>query len=369
LVYLTAFSTAPFSVTPDRFRTNFNPVLGETFQYTDTRLGDPPLKIFAEQVSHHPHLAAMHGENSNWVFYQNYGATAEYLGNSLEIVTDAKTYVKFKAADETYFAKNPKARVHNIIMGTMWIEHHGDLDITNLSTGHRAVVIFEKATFFENQANTRVKGYVFDKDGKKLVKLSGKWDSHLNALWMEDTVDYNKGHKAQVWKRFDENYSENSYRMTKYGMTFNYMSESMKKFVLPTDSRRRLDRYHLQMGDIEKATQWKRVAEFQQREDEKNRKLKNEKDKEKSKTTDNKNPYAKNYWDPIWFDLSVDHIGQPFFAWNNKFSEVEKDSENMFVHNQIQGTACDFANYENIFAHLLDTTGKESGRIVVDKKT
>jgi len=123
------------------------------------------------------------------------------------------------------------------------------------------------------------------------------------------------------------------------------------------------------MGDIEKATQWKRVAEFQQREDEKNRKLKNEKDKEKSKTTDNKNPYAKNYWDPIWFDLSVDHIGQPFFAWNNKFSEVEKDSENMFVHNQIQGTACDFANYENIFAHLLDTTGKESGRIVVDKKT
>jgi hypothetical protein len=59
--------------------TNFNPVLGETFQYTDTR-HESPVKIFCEQVSHHPHLAAMHGENDNWRFYQNYGATAEYLG-------------------------------------------------------------------------------------------------------------------------------------------------------------------------------------------------------------------------------------------------------------------------------------------------
>jgi hypothetical protein len=50
------------------------------------------------------------------------------------------------------------------------------------------------------------------------------------------------------------------------------MSENMKKFVLSTDSRRRLDRFHLQNGDVEKATQWKRVAEFQQREDEKIRK-------------------------------------------------------------------------------------------------
>lgn len=95
LAFLAGFSVAPFSVTPDRFRTNFNPVLGETFQYLDTR-HESPVKIFCEQVrlsltgialfiaysqvSHHPHLAAMHGENDNWKFYQNYGATAEYLG-------------------------------------------------------------------------------------------------------------------------------------------------------------------------------------------------------------------------------------------------------------------------------------------------
>lgn len=54
------------------------------------------------------------------------------------------------------------------------------------------------------------------------------------------------------------------------------MSETMAKHVLSSDSRRRLDRYYLQMGDVEKATQWKRVAELQQREDEKARKHKAE---------------------------------------------------------------------------------------------
>jgi len=205
--------------------------------------------------------------------------------------------------------------------------------------------------------------------------LSGTWDDHLNALWLEDTEDYPKGHKLQVWKSFGENYGENSYKFTKYAMTFNYMSEAMKKYVLSTDSRRRLDRYYLQNGDVEKATQWKRVAEFQQREDEKARKSKIEHeekswDKEKKHTEEkkkDKNPYYKNYWDPVWFDLSTDHTGQPFFMFNNKFYDL--DDKEMCVPEQVQGTACDFANYEKNFGHLLDTTGNSSGKIVVNKRT
>jgi len=374
LAFLAGFSVAPFSVTPDRFRTNFNPVLGETFQYVDNR-HDSPVKIFCEQVSHHPHLAAMHAENDNWMFYQNYGATAEYLGNSLEIVTDAKTYLNLKKSDETYFAKNPRARVHNIILGTMWIEHHGDVDITNLKTGDRCIVTFEKAGFFDDKANTRVKGYITNKEGKKIIKLSGTWDDHLNALWLEDTEDYPKGHKLQVWKTFGENYGEQAYKFTKYAMTFNYMSEQMAKHYLPTDSRRRLDRFYLQNGDVEKATQWKRVAEFQQREDEKIRKHKFEQlekamDKEQRVADEKKkekNPYAKNYWDPVWFDLTQDHIGQPFFSFNNKFNQLKDDD--MFVSEQVKQTACDFEAYERTFGHLLDTTGKSSGKIVVEKRT
>lgn len=61
-----------------------------------------------------------------------------------------------------------RARVHNIILGTMWIEHHGDVDITNLKTGDRAVVTFEKAGFFDDKANTRVKGYITNQGGKKM---------------------------------------------------------------------------------------------------------------------------------------------------------------------------------------------------------
>jgi len=129
------------------------------------------------------------------------------------------------------------------------------------------------------------------------------------------------------------------------------------------------------MGDVEKATQWKRVAEFQQREDEKIRKSKAEtKEKEMNKDQKDadekkksKNPYAKNYWDPVWFDLTVDHSNQPFFSFNNKFFALP-DTE-IFVHEQVKETACDFGAYEGVFGHLLDTTGKSSGKIVVEKRT
>jgi len=45
-----------------------------------------------------------------------------------------------------------------------------------------------------------------------------------------------------------------------------------------------------------------------------------------------------------------------------------KDDE-MFVHDQVKATACDFEAYERVFGHLLDTTGKSSGKIVVEKRT
>jgi hypothetical protein len=53
------------------------------------------------------------------------------------------------------------------------------------------------------------------------IKLSGTWDDHLNALWLEDTEDYPKGHKLQLWKMFNDNYAENAYKFTRYSMTFN----------------------------------------------------------------------------------------------------------------------------------------------------
>jgi hypothetical protein len=53
----------------------------------------------------------------------------------------------------------------------MWIEHHGDVDITNLNTGERCVVTFEKAGFFDDKANTTVKGYITNKEGKKMYVI------------------------------------------------------------------------------------------------------------------------------------------------------------------------------------------------------
>jgi len=104
----------------------------------------------------------------------------------------------------------------------------------------------------------------------------------------------------------------------------------------------------------------KTKAEYHEKAMNKEQKVTEEKKKEK-------NPYYKNYWDPVWFDLTTDHVGQPFFSFNNKFYILKEDE--MFVHEQVKATACDFAAYEEVFGHLLDTTGKSSGKIVVEKRT
>lgn len=126
-------------------------------------------------------MAAMHAFNKNWTFSQQYGAVTNFMVNQLDIKTDAQTHITFKNG-EHYYAINPRfvsfiiqqiptpfrARVHNVVVGKMWLEHYGDIDITNLTTGERCVVEFPKAGFFADKPETKISGHIFDKDGKKV---------------------------------------------------------------------------------------------------------------------------------------------------------------------------------------------------------
>jgi len=90
-------------------------------------------RYISEQVSHHPPISATHAEkDKSWVFYQNSNPTTSFLGNALSLDTQGKTHVYFPKTKDHYFYTNPKTRIHNIIFGKMWIEHHGELKINNL---------------------------------------------------------------------------------------------------------------------------------------------------------------------------------------------------------------------------------------------
>lgn len=53
-------------------------------------------------------MAAMHAQNKNWTFSQQYGATTNFMVNQLDIKTDAQTHIKFPKTKDHFYALNPR---------------------------------------------------------------------------------------------------------------------------------------------------------------------------------------------------------------------------------------------------------------------
>ena len=56
LLYVVAFAVSQYSLTINKTKKPFNPLLGETFEYVDNKR---KFRYLAEQVSHHPPVSAM----------------------------------------------------------------------------------------------------------------------------------------------------------------------------------------------------------------------------------------------------------------------------------------------------------------------
>jgi oxysterol-binding protein-related protein 1/2 len=64
---------------------------------------------------------------------------------------------------ETYTWTNVNCTIHNIIVGKLWIEQYGTMEITNHKTGHRAVLQFKPGGSVHKDLH-RVEGTIQDKE-------------------------------------------------------------------------------------------------------------------------------------------------------------------------------------------------------------
>jgi len=164
--YVCAFAVSGFSET-QRYKTNFNPLLGETFEFVDKRMGT---QFFAEQVAHHPPISAFHAVNKSgpctWNFWQNCCPTTNFLGNSIDLITHGHSHILFEDNNDHFFYTNPQTRIHNIILGTMWIEHYGELRIRNMDGSAEAIIVFTKSGLFQG-CQYKVFGDIHNREGKK----------------------------------------------------------------------------------------------------------------------------------------------------------------------------------------------------------
>lgn len=184
--YVAAFAVSALACNWERPGKPFNPLLGETFE-----LERPEFRIICEQVSHHPPVSAFHADSENFVFHGSIHPKLKFWGKSVEIQPKGTVTVELPKWKEAYTWNNVSCCVHNIIVGKLWIEQYGTMEVVNHRTGHRAILDFKSASWFSKDLH-RVEGFIVDKDKKKLKFMYGKWTEIFRVTDPQSYEDYLK---------------------------------------------------------------------------------------------------------------------------------------------------------------------------------
>lgn len=250
MCYVAAFAVSGYAHTRHRSsRKGFNPLLAETFEI-------PELKFIAEKVSHNPVVMAYHAEGDGWELYGTSCGKTKFWGKSLEFIPIGTHHVKI--GNDHYQWTKPHSFMRNLMMGTKYLEHTGNMTIDNVSTGARCVVEFKETGYWgvPNQVN----GAMYSPTGEIETTLEGKWDealarklspNHLQVLWRatpfpKNTLDF--------------------YGFTAWGITLNEVTPNLKDKLPATDSRNRPDVRALEEGNLDLAEAEKERLEELQRE-------------------------------------------------------------------------------------------------------
>lgn len=157
LQYVTAFVISSLSSNWDRLGKPFNPLLGETYEIE--REG---FRMVAEQVSHHPPISAFHADSAEFAMHGWLYPKLKFWGKSIEIQPKGKMTIEMPSGD-VFTWSGVNCCIHNVIVGKLWMEHFGTLEITNHKTGHKAVITLKPAGWNSKDIH-RVEGFIVDKE-------------------------------------------------------------------------------------------------------------------------------------------------------------------------------------------------------------
>lgn len=137
----------------------FNPLLGETYELKDEQRN---FMGVCEQVSHHPPISAFHFENNHYIKYGSVYPKLKFWGKSIEVKPEGGHTLRLKKCNETYTWSNVNCCIHNIIVGKLWFEQYGTLEVVNHQQNLKAVLNFKSAGWFGKDLH-RVEGFISTK--------------------------------------------------------------------------------------------------------------------------------------------------------------------------------------------------------------
>lgn len=294
-----AFAVSAVASQWERTGKPFNPLLGETYELIREDLG---FRWVSEQVSHHPPISAFHAEGlkEDFVFHGSIYPKLKFWGKSIEAEPKGVITLELPKYNEAYTWTNPTCCVHNIIVGQLWIEQYGNVEVINHKTGERCSMTFKPCGLFGKELH-KVEGYILDKSKKKLCAIYGKWteclytvdpatfDAHKKTE--KKNPDEKKGNKQTsvdeepeempppdietvqvipgsdlIWKITPRPAnSAKFYAFSTFAMQLNELDKIMEGVIPPTDSRFRPDIRAMENGDIDLASAEKKRLEEKQR--------------------------------------------------------------------------------------------------------
>ncbi|XP_027954097.1 oxysterol-binding protein-related protein 1 isoform X3 [Eumetopias jubatus] len=339
-----AFAVSAVASQWERTGKPFNPLLGETYELVRDDLG---FRLISEQVSHHPPISAFHAEglNNDFIFHGSIYPKLKFWGKSVEAEPKGTITLELLEHSEAYTWTNPTCCVHNIIVGKLWIEQYGNVEITNHKTGDKCVLNFKPCGLFGKELH-KVEGYIQDKSKKKLCALYGKWTECLYSVDPATFDAYKKNDKKNTEEKKNSKQMSSSeesdempmpdsesvsvipgsallwriaprppnsaqmYNFTSFAMVLNEVDKDMESVIPKTDCRLRPDIRAMENGEIDQASEEKKRLEEKQRAARKNR-SKSEEDWKTRWFHQGPNPYngaqdwlySGSYWDRNYFNL------------------------------------------------------------------
>ncbi|XP_053689431.1 oxysterol-binding protein 1 isoform X2 [Sabethes cyaneus] len=296
LAYVTAFTISSYSTTSNRTGKPFNPLLGETYECD--RTDDLGWRCINEQVSHHPPMAAQYCEGRGWRCWQEFTMTSKFRGKYIQIVPLGYAHVEFPASGNKFTWRKVTTTVHNIIVGKLWVDNHGDMEIfgEKNARGVKCHLKYLPYSYFTRDTQRRVKGVVMDNASQVKWVISGTWDSKIEIAPVTSTSGsvenpvYKTGNFKTAWsRRLPPNDCEKYYNFTVLACQLNEPEPD----VAPTDCRLRPDQRLMEEG------KWNDSNAEKLRLEEKQRARRREREAEAEQAAAEGRPYPP--YEPIWF--------------------------------------------------------------------
>lgn len=252
-----AFAVSGYASTKLRAsRKPFNPMLGETFECVRE---DKHLKFVAEKVVHQPPIVASYAEGKNWSCSSQSSVKNKFWGKSLELIPEGTTRLEINDGDVFTFSK-PSSFMRNLLAGNKYLEHVGELVVTNENTGARLVVEFKEGNMWGGTSSrNQVVGTVYDEHSKEVTSIKGKWSE--NIARQKDDENY-----QVLWEANEmPNKAEDYYGFTYFAISLNELTKDLEGIVPCTDTRLRPDQKAFEEGDVDTAEDLKQKLEGEQR--------------------------------------------------------------------------------------------------------